>query len=88
MIHRGCRRTSYATVRLLSQYPCRGYLAQRVCRKLILDGSELNRPHMSELSHYEATAEGLEWMSQNDVIYVGAKDSSVNPKGPSPEGGM
>jgi len=43
---------------------------------------------MSELIHYEATAEGLEWEGHDDPIYLGEKDSPVNPTGPQPRGGM
>ena len=39
---------------------------------------------MSELIHYEATAEGLEWIGHDDPIYAGEKDSPVIPEGSQP----
>ena len=66
----------------------RGFVARPKWHQTKLDGSELNRAHMSELIHYEATAEGLEWMGQNDPVYVGEKVSPVVPKGSQPRSGM
>jgi hypothetical protein len=65
----------------------KGFVAGTRWHQTKLDGSELNRAHVSELIHYEATAEGLEWIGQNDPIYVGEKDSPTVPKGSQPRGG-
>ena len=64
----------------------KGFVAKQRWHQTKLDGSELNRAHMSELIHYEATAEGLEWIGHDDSIYVGEKGSPVSPKGPLPKG--
>ena len=66
----------------------KGFVAGTRWHQTKLDGSELNRAHMSELIHYEATAEGLEWMGHHDPFYVGEKVSPVVPKGSQPRSGM
>jgi hypothetical protein len=64
----------------------KGFVAKQRWHQTKLDGSELNRAHMSELIHYEATAEGLEWIGHEDPLYVGEKDPTVYPKGSQPRG--
>jgi len=65
----------------------KGFVAKQRWHQTKLDGSELNRAHVSEMIHYEATAEGLEWIGHEDPVYLGAKDPTVIPKGPQLKGG-
>ena len=77
--------SAVGSVPVLGAPNTKGFVAKQRWHQTKLDGSELNRAHMSELIHYEATAEGLEWIGHDDPIYVGEKASPVSPTGPLPE---
>jgi hypothetical protein len=46
----------------------KGFVAKQRWHQTKLDGSELNRAHMSDLIHYEATAEGPEWIVRDQTL--------------------
>ena len=79
--------SAVGSVPVLGAPDTKGFVAKQRWHQTKLDGSELNRAHMSEMIHYEATAEGLEWIGHDDPLYLGAKDPTVIPKGPQPKGG-
>ena len=64
----------------------KGFVASQRWHQTKLDGSELNRAHVSDMIHYEATAEGLEWIGHDDPVYVGERGPPVVPKGSRPQG--
>ena len=64
----------------------KGFVASQRWHQTKLDGSELNRAHVSDMIHYEATAEGLEWIGNDDPVYVGERGPPVVSKGSQPQG--
>ena len=52
--------SAVGSVPMLGIPDTKGFVAKQRWYQTKLDGSELNRAHMSDLIHYKATAEGLE----------------------------
>ena len=78
--------SSVGSVPVLGIPDTKGFVPSTRWHQTKLDGSELNRAHVSDIIYYEATAEGLEWIGHDDPVYVGERGPPVVPKGSQPQG--